>query len=61
MAGLNILVTGKPGEGKTSLVERLIERLRGSLRLAGFTTTEVQQPLTCRLSGSLIVPFLSPA
>ena len=33
MAGLNILVTGKPGEGKTSLVERLIERLRGSLRL----------------------------
>ena len=42
MAGLNLLVTGKPGEGKTTLAERVVERLRGSLRLAGFTTTEVR-------------------
>jgi Cdc6-like AAA superfamily ATPase len=41
MAGLNLLITGKPGVGKTTLVERIVERLRGSLRLAGFTTTEV--------------------
>ncbi len=42
MAGLNILVMGKPGVGKTTLAERLIENLRGSLRLAGFTTSEVR-------------------
>lgn len=42
MAGLNLLVTGKPAVGKTTLVERVVERLRGKLRLAGFTTTEVR-------------------
>src|SRR5215470_3810845 len=42
MAGLNLFVTGKPGVGKTTLVERVVERLRGSLHLAGFTTTEVR-------------------
>ena len=42
MAGLNLLVTGKPRVGKTTLVERVMEHLRGSLRLAGFTTTEVR-------------------
>jgi nucleoside-triphosphatase len=42
MAGLNLLVTGKPGIGKTTLVERVVERLRGSLRLAGFTTAEIR-------------------
>jgi nucleoside-triphosphatase len=42
MAKLNMLITGKPGVGKTTLVERLVEELRGSLRLAGFTTTEVR-------------------
>ena len=41
---LNLLVTGKPGVGKTTLVERVIEGLRASLRLAGFTTTEVRGP-----------------
>jgi nucleoside-triphosphatase len=41
---LNLLVTGKPGVGKTTLIERVIEGLRGSLRLAGFTTTEVRGP-----------------
>lgn len=47
MAGrekLNLLVTGKPGVGKTTLVERVVEALRGSLRLAGFTTTEMRGP-----------------
>lgn len=40
---VNLLVTGKPGVGKTTLVERVIEGLRGSLRLAGFTTTEMRR------------------
>jgi nucleoside-triphosphatase len=44
MAGLNLLITGKPGVGKTTLVERVLEQLRGSLRLAGFTTAEVRNP-----------------
>lgn len=44
MPGLNLLVTGKPGVGKTTFVERVVDRLRGSLRLAGFTTTEVRGP-----------------
>lgn len=42
MAGLNLLVTGKPGVGKTTLVERVLAQLRGSLRVAGFTTAEVR-------------------
>jgi nucleoside-triphosphatase len=42
MAGLNLLVTGKPGVGKTTLVERVLAELRGSLRVAGFTTAEVR-------------------
>jgi nucleoside-triphosphatase len=42
MAGRNLLVTGKPGVGKTTLIERVVEKLRGSLRLAGFTTTELR-------------------
>jgi nucleoside-triphosphatase len=41
---MNLLVTGKPGVGKTTLVERIVKRLSGSLRLAGFTTTEVREP-----------------
>jgi nucleoside-triphosphatase len=41
---LNLLVTGTPGVGKTTLIERVIEGLRGSLRLAGFMTTEVRGP-----------------
>jgi nucleoside-triphosphatase len=44
MAGLNLLITGRPGVGKTTLVERVIEQLRGSLRLAGFTTAEERDP-----------------
>ena len=42
MDEVNLLVTGKPGVGKTTLVERVAERLRGRLRLAGFTTTEMR-------------------
>jgi len=49
MAGLNLLVTGKPGVGKTTLVERVLDQLRGSLRLAGFTTTELRRPGEQRL------------
>jgi nucleoside-triphosphatase len=42
VGGLNLLLTGKPGVGKTTLVERVAERVRGRLRLAGFTTTEMR-------------------
>ncbi|MEE9233941.1 MAG: NTPase [Candidatus Acidoferrales bacterium] len=42
MARLNLLVTGKPGVGKTTLVEQVAERLRGRRRLAGFTTAEIR-------------------
>jgi nucleoside-triphosphatase len=42
MPGLNLLVMGKPGVGKTTFVERVVEGLRASLRLAGFTTTELR-------------------
>lgn len=42
VAGLNLLITGKPGVGKTTLVEQVAERLRGRRRLAGFTTTEIR-------------------
>jgi nucleoside-triphosphatase len=44
MAGLNLLITGRPGVGKTTLLERVIEQLHGTLRLAGFTTTEERDP-----------------
>ena len=44
MAGLNLLITGKPGVGKTTLVMNVVQRLRGPLRLAGFTTAEVRDP-----------------
>ena len=44
MARLNLLITGRPGVGKTTLVMNVVERLRGSLRLAGFTTAEVRDP-----------------
>lgn len=54
MAGLNLLVTGKPGVGKTTLVERVVEQLRGSLRLAGFTTTEVRDPGGQRLGFNIV-------
>ncbi len=54
MAGLNLLITGKPGVGKTTLVERVVERLRGSRRLAGFTTTEVRWPAGERLGFDIV-------
>lgn len=41
MAGVNLLLTGKPGVGKTTLVEQVVERLRRRVRLAGFTTAEI--------------------
>lgn len=45
MAEPNILLTGKPRAGKTTLMERVVERLRREapgLRLAGFTTAELR-------------------
>ncbi len=54
MAGLNLLVTGKPGVGKTTLFERVVEQLRGSLRLAGFTTTEARNALGERLGFDIV-------
>jgi nucleoside-triphosphatase len=38
----NLLLTGLPGCGKTTVIRRVIERL-GSLRLAGFFTQEIRE------------------
>jgi DNA polymerase III delta prime subunit len=38
----NLLLTGPPGCGKTTVIRRVIERL-GHLRLAGFYTQEIRQ------------------
>jgi|SRR5271157_3212938 len=38
----NLLLTGSPGYGKTTVLERVIERL-GDLRLAGFLTLELRE------------------
>jgi nucleoside-triphosphatase len=38
----NLLVTGSPGSGKTTVLERVVERL-GGLRLAGFLTLELRE------------------
>jgi nucleoside-triphosphatase len=54
MPGLKLLVTGKPGVGKTTFVERVVDRLRGSLRLAGFTTAEVRGPDQQRLGFRIV-------
>jgi nucleoside-triphosphatase len=40
--GKNILLTGPPGCGKTTVIQRLIDRL-GDLRLAGFYTQELRE------------------
>ena len=54
MAGLNLLVMGKPGVGKTTLVERVLDELRGTLRVAGFTTAEIRSPAGERLGFSIV-------
>ena len=38
----NILLTGQPGCGKTTVIRRLIDRL-GDLRVAGFYTLELRE------------------
>ena len=40
---MNLLLTGPPRCGKTTLVERVVDALEGRLRLAGFLTREVQR------------------
>jgi len=50
----NLLVTGKPGVGKTTLAARIVERLQGSLRLAGFTTTEVRNSAGERIGFDIV-------
>ncbi len=40
---MNLLLTGPPRCGKTTLVERVVESLRGRVRLAGFYTAEVRE------------------
>ena len=42
MTSANILLTGRPGCGKTTVIRRVIERLYGR-RLAGFYTQEIRQ------------------
>ncbi len=37
----NLLLTGRPGVGKTTLIQRVLQQLPG-LRLAGFTTAEMR-------------------
>ncbi len=54
MAGLNLLITGKPGVGKTTLVECIVRELRASLRVAGFTTTEVRDRAGERLGFDIV-------
>jgi nucleoside-triphosphatase len=49
VAGLNLLVTGKPGVGKTTLAARVVKELRPRLRLAGFTTGELRDPAGQRI------------
>lgn len=42
---MNLLLTGKPGVGKTTVVEAVVARLRlRGLRLAGFFTRELRNP-----------------
>lgn len=52
--GSNLLVMGKPSVGKTTLVELVVEQLRGSLRLAGFTTTEVLDSVGRRVGFDIV-------
>ena len=40
---MNLLLTGPPRCGKTTLVERVVDALEGRLRLAGFLTREVRR------------------
>ena len=35
------LITGKPGVGKTTLIQKIVERMR-SVKMAGFYTTEIR-------------------
>ncbi len=39
-----LVITGKPGVGKSTLAARVVQLLRGKLRIAGFTTAEVRAP-----------------
>ena len=38
-----IFLTGDPGCGKTTVLRRIVERLRGSVRMTGFLTEEVRE------------------
>jgi nucleoside-triphosphatase len=39
-----LFLTGEPGCGKTTAVRRVVEALRGQVRMAGFITDEVRGP-----------------
>jgi len=41
LPALKLLLTGDPGCGKTTLLRRVVERLRGSVAMTGFLTEEV--------------------
>ena len=40
---MRVLLTGPPRCGKTTIVERVVEGVRGRVRLAGFFTSEVRE------------------
>jgi len=48
----NILITGYPGVGKTTLINHLLNRLQG-IRLAGFITREIREEGGRRLGFSI--------
>lgn len=39
----NILLTGLPGIGKTTIIEKVIDRLGGKEAISGFLTSEIRQ------------------
>ena len=47
----NIVITGEPGVGKTTLVTKLVEQLLKSWNIEGFYTTELRDPVTGKRSG----------
>lgn len=44
LTGMKVLLTGRPGSGKTTVAERLVERFReDGVAVGGFVTTEMRE------------------